>query len=167
MAAIRSALQWTRGLRAKVTGTDAPLTAAQVKAVDGAIPMSRMAEAAGAWYQAREALLEAFDTDRHPDLAVELDDYDDAADLIAALREDTGGKDEWHAYRAARATLAAYHLDVAVEFCISERVPSHQVPKVIERALLQEWAEHHLRSDPDLSTVRAADRDALVGEYQK
>ena len=38
---------------------------------------------------------------------------------------------------------------------------------MIERALLQEWAEHHLRTDPDLSTVRAADRDALVSEYQE
>ena len=38
---------------------------------------------------------------------------------------------------------------------------------MIERALLQEWAEHHLRTDPDLSTVRAADRDALVSEYRE
>jgi hypothetical protein len=38
---------------------------------------------------------------------------------------------------------------------------------VIERTLLQEWAERHLRTDPDLSTVRAADRDALVSEYQE
>ena len=56
---------------------------------------------------------------------------------------------------------------MAIDFCISERVPSRQVPRVIERALLQEWAEHHLRTDPDLSTVRAADRDALVREYRE
>ena len=58
-------------------------------------------------------------------------------------------------------------LDVAVEFCVSQRVPPEQVPLVIERALLQEWAEHQLRTDPDLATVRAADRDALVSEYQQ
>ena len=46
-------------------------------------------------------------------------------------------------------------------------MPAQQVPRVIERALLQEWAEHQLRTDPDLSTVRAADRDALVSEYQE
>ena len=56
---------------------------------------------------------------------------------------------------------------MAIDFCISERVPSRQVPRVIERALLQEWAEHQLRTDPDLSTVRAADRDALVREYRE
>jgi len=69
-------------------------------------------------------------------------DFDDARDLITALREDTGGKDEWHVYQASRAALAAHGLDVAVDFCISERVPAGQVPRVIERTLLQEWAEH-------------------------
>ena len=81
--------------------------------------------------------------------------------------DDTGGRDEWHTYQAARASLAAHGLDVAVDFCIAEHVEPAQVPQVIERALLQEWAEHHLRTDPALATVRAADRDALVGEYQE
>jgi hypothetical protein len=167
IAAVRSAVDWAQHLRVIVTGTDAPLTPAQVKAADGAVPVGQLAAAAGAWQQAREELVKAFDADRQPDLAAELDDFDDARDLIAALREDTGGKDEWHVYQVSRAALAAHGLDVAIDFCISERVPSGQVPQVIERALLQEWAEHHLRIDPDLSTVRAADRDALVSEYQE
>ena len=64
--------------------------------------------------------------------------------------DDTGGRDEWHTYQAARASLAAHGLDVAVDFCIAERVEPAQVPQVIERALLQEWAEHHIRTDPAL-----------------
>ena len=167
MIAVRSAVEWARHLRVIVTGADAALSPAQAKAAGSAIPTSQLAAAADAWQRARDALVEAFSADRRPGLAAELDDYEDAADLIAALREDTGGKDEWHVYQAARATLAAHGLDVAIDFCISERVPSGQVPQVIERALLQEWAEHHLRTDPDLSAVRAADRDALVREYQE
>ena len=81
--------------------------------------------------------------------------------------DDTGGRDEWHTYQAARASLAAHGLDLAVDFCIAEHVEPAQVPQVIERALLQEWAEHHLRTDPALAAVRAADRDALVREYQE
>jgi hypothetical protein len=81
--------------------------------------------------------------------------------------DDTIGRDEWHAYQAARASLAAYGLDTAVDFCIAEHVEPAQVPGVIERAILQEWAEHHLRTDPALATVRAADREALVREYQE
>ena len=131
-----------------------------------AILAGHLGAAADRWQQASQALTAAFDAGRQQDLAAELDDYDDAADLITALQQDTGGKDEWHAYQAARAALAAYGLDVAVDFCITQHVPPGQMPRVLERALLQEWAEHHLRADPDLSTVRAADRDALVSEYQ-
>jgi hypothetical protein len=166
-AAVRMAVEWARVLRVMVTGTDGPLTPAQVKAANSAVPASQLGAAADAWQRAREALLEAFDVGRRPDLAAELDDFDDARDLIAALREDTGGKDEWHVYQACRAALAAHGLDVAIDFCILECVPSRQVPQVIERALLQEWAEHHLRTDSDLSTVRASDRDALVSEYRE
>jgi hypothetical protein len=167
IAAIRSAVEWALYLRVMITGTDAALSPAQVKVADSAVPIGQLAAAAEAWQRARDALVQAFSADRRADLAAELDDYEDAADLIAALREDTGGKDEWHVYQASRAALAAHGLDVAIDFCISERVPSLQVPQVIERSLLQEWAEHHLRTDQELSTVRAADRDALVSEYQE
>ena len=167
LAAVRSAVEWARSLRVMVTGADEPLNPAQVKVAESAVPMSQLGAAADAWQRAKDALVEAFNADRRPDLTAELDDYEDAADLIAALREDTSGKDEWHVYQASRAALAAHGLGVAIDFCLSERIPSRQVPQVIERALLQEWAEHHLRTDPDLSAVRAADRDALVSEYQE
>lgn len=166
MAAVRSALEWARRLRATITGADAPLTLAQRGVLGDAIPAANPGTAADAWNLARDGLLEAFRPDRRQDLGTELDDYGEASDLIAVLRQDTGGKDEWHAYQEARAVLAAHGLDVAVDFCISERVPSGQVPAVIERALLTEWAEYHLRTDPDLAVVRATDRDTLVREYQ-
>ena len=167
IAAVRSALEWARSLRAMITGTDAPLTPAQVKEADSAVPASQLTAAAETWQRASRTLAGAFDASRQPDLAAELDDYGDARDLISALRADTGGQDEWHVYRSCRTALDGYGLGMAIDFCISERVPSGQVPRVIERALLQEWAEHQLRTDPDLSTVRAADRDALVREYRE
>ncbi len=107
-----------------INGTEAPLTPAQVKAADGAIPDTQLAAAAEAWNRGRDALLEAFDAGRREDLKAELDDYDEARDLIAALRDDTGGKDEWHAFSGARATLAAHGLEGAVAFCMSERTPA-------------------------------------------
>jgi REase_MTES_1575/Protein of unknown function (DUF4011)/AAA domain/Protein of unknown function (DUF3320) len=167
IAAIRLAVEWARRLRTMVNGTGAPLTPAQIKVADGAIPDTQLGAAAEAWDRSRDTLLAAFDDGRRQDLAAELDDYDEAADLITALRDETGGQDEWHAYRDARTTLAACGLDGATEFCISERIPAGQVAAVIERALLTEWAEYHLRIDSDLSVVRAADRDTLVNEYRK
>jgi superfamily I DNA and/or RNA helicase len=38
---------------------------------------------------------------------------------------------------------------------------------VIERALLQDWAEYQLRADPALAPLRAVGRDALVSGYQQ
>ena len=166
IAAMKSALEWARHLRINVTGGDLALSPLQVKAVSSVIQTTNLEHAAQAWLRARDALLEAFSAHRRPELAAELDDYDDADDLIQALREDTAGQDEWHVYQSCRAALAAHGLDVAIDFCISEAVPSQQVPQVLERALLQEWADHHLGTDPDLSTVRAADRDELVREYR-
>src|SRR5262249_30370746 len=101
------------------------------------------------------------------ELAAELDDYEDAADLIAAMRDDTGGRDEWRAYQAARTSLAAHGLDVAIDFCIAQHVVPAPVPRGIERAGLQDWAEHPLRPAPARATVRAADGAALVREYQQ
>jgi hypothetical protein len=167
VTALRAALGWARRLRTMITGGTGPLTPAHLKAAESAVPTPRLPAADEAWRQARDALMAAFDADRRADLVTELDDYDDTADLLTVMFDDTGGRDEWHTYRAARASLAAHGLDVAVDFCIAEHVEPAQVPQVIERALLQEWAEHHIRTDPALAAVRAADRDALVREYQE
>jgi REase_MTES_1575/Protein of unknown function (DUF4011)/AAA domain/Protein of unknown function (DUF3320) len=167
VTALRAALDWARRLRAMITGGTGPLTPAHLKAAESAVPMPRLPAADEAWHQARDALMTAFDPDRRPDLVTELDDYDDTADLLTVMFDDSTARDEWHTYQAARASLAAHGLDVAVDFCIAEHVEPAQVPQVIERALLQEWAEHHIRTDPALAAVRAADRDALVREYQE
>ena len=150
-----------------ITGGTGPLTPAHLKAAESAVPTPRLPAADEAWRQARDALMAAFGPDRRADLVTELDDYADTADLLTVMFDDTGGRDEWHTYQAARASLAAHGLDVAVDFCIAEHVDPAQVPQVIERAVLQEWAEHHIRTDPALAGVRAADRDALVREYQE
>ncbi|KWW99028.1 Uncharacterized protein LI90_660 [Carbonactinospora thermoautotrophica] len=167
ITAVRAALTWTEQARSLLTGADAPFTAEQVKALGNLVATPSLADAARAWVRAKDALLAAFEPARRAELASELDDYADGADLIDALRQDAGGQDEWFAYTEARAVLAEHGLDVAVEFCIAERVPAEQVPKVIERALLREWADYHLMHDPALKSVRAEDRNALVREYRE
>jgi very-short-patch-repair endonuclease len=167
IAAVRQAFEWVRRMRELVTGSpDSPLTDAQAKDLAIAQPSTGLANAAEAWMSARSSLLDAFDVERQRAMAAELDDYEDAEDLIKALREDTAGQDEWHAYRKARTLLESRGLSAAVAFCVSDRVHAERVPEVIERALLQEWAEEVMKTDPALQTVRAIDRDALVTEYQ-
>ena len=165
--ALRDRLEWARRLRTMISGGSGPLTPAHLKAAESAVPVDRLAKAADAWREACAALLSAFSPHRRRELAAELDDYAGGDELFEVMFNDTSGRDEWHAYQAARASLSAHGLDAVVDFCIAERVGPAQVPQVIERALLQDWAEYQLRTDPALAPLRAVGRDALVSEYQR
>lgn len=165
--AARAALDWARTTRRLQNRADAPLAVIQAKAMAVAVPSPGLRDAAVDWAEAQAAILAAFDDQRRGDLDAELDDYAEGPDLIAALQEDTAGQEEWFAYQQARQALTEHGLDVALDFCIAERVPPTQVPQVLERALLQEWADHILAGDPALQTVRAEDRAALIAEYRK
>ncbi len=165
--AVRLAVEWTRLLRVRFSPHGGPLTPAQVKAAADAIPAGHLTAMAATWQLARSELTALFDADRGSELTAELDDYHDAAALIDVLTQDSGGPGEWRAYHQASATLAAYGLHVVVAFCAAERLSASQVVAVIQRALLQRWAENQLKSDPALAVVRAVDRDALVAEYRK
>src|SRR6266704_3007163 len=165
--ALRDGLVWARRLRAMITGGPGPLTPAQLHAAESAVPAGHLAGAAAAWQEACAALLTAFSTDRRPGLAAELDDYQAGEQLLEALFADTSGPGEWHAYQSARAGLAAHGLDAAVDFCITVQVEPAQVPQVIERALLQEWADYQLRTDPALAPLGAVGADTLADRCQR
>jgi hypothetical protein len=85
MTTIRLALEWARLLRVRGTATDGPLTPEQVKAIGTAVPTANLAAAATAWDEASKALASAFDLDRRQELVAELDEYDEAADLIETV----------------------------------------------------------------------------------
>jgi hypothetical protein len=167
LVASRNGLEWARRLRAMITGGPGPLTPVQVHAAESAVPTGRLTGAAAAWQEACAALMAAFSADRRPGLAAELDDYQAGEQLLEAMFTDTNGPDEWHAYQSARAGLAAHGLDAAVGFSIAERVEPAEVPQVIERALLLEWADHQVQADPALAPLRAAGRDGLARAYQR
>jgi hypothetical protein len=167
VTALRDALEWARRLRTMITGGSGPLTPAQLGAVESAVPADRLAKAADAWAEACAALLAAFSPQRRPELPAELDDYAGGYRLLEAMFNDPEGCDVWHAYQAARASLAARGLSAAIDFCIAERIEPARVPQVIERTLLREWADHQLRADPALAPLQAAGRDALAGGYQE
>ncbi|MFC7247604.1 DUF3320 domain-containing protein [Catellatospora aurea] len=166
LTAVYAALEWAMQMRACKSGSDSPLTAAQSQALDSVVPTPQLDEIERRWAGARADLLAAFEPGRHAELGSELDDFAEAGDLVAALREDSAGQDEWFAYQGARAGLVAVGLETAIDFCIAEGLSARQVPLVLERALLQEWADHHLHHDAALRLVRAEDRDSLVAEYR-
>jgi hypothetical protein len=164
---LRTALEWARRLREMITGGPGPLTQALLMAAESAVPSAQLAEAAQTWREACADLMQAFGPERRRELAAELDHYDNGAGLLEAMFNDPGGRAEWHAYQAARASLAVHGLTAAVDFCVAERVEAALVPQVIERALLQEWAGYRVRADPDLAGIRDVDLSALASEEQQ
>jgi hypothetical protein len=164
---MRQWLEWAQRLRAMIGGGPGPLTPAQLNAAESAVATDRLGKAADAWLAARDDLLLAFSPERRRELAAELDTYQAGDDLLEVMFNDATGQRDWHAFQAARASLAAHGLPAAVDFCVAERVRSSQVPRVIERALLQEWAVYQVRSDPALAPLRGLSPDALAAEAQQ
>jgi hypothetical protein len=160
---LRSAITWAAELRSLVGSA---LDVEQWKSLLLASPSPSLPGAIASWNRATSELFSVFDEARRVDLQVELDDYDDAQDLIDALIADPGGVDDWFAYQLARQHLGRFGLTDAIDFCVSGRIPASQVPRVIERAVLQRWADQVLATDQTLQPLRSTDRDALVDEYR-
>jgi REase_MTES_1575/Protein of unknown function (DUF4011)/AAA domain len=163
--AMRAVLEWARRLRLLITGGSGPLTPAQLRAAENAVATPGLAEAAAAWQAAAGKLMAAFSPARRRELAAELDDYEGGAALIEAMFDDASGRAEWLAHQAARAVLAGHGLDLVVDTCITERIPPAQLPDLVERAVLREWADHQLKTDPALAAVAAAGPGELAREY--
>lgn len=168
MDSIGRALAWAHSLRQEGKTDERSLTEAQLKGLMEARGSSASLHSSrGRWSSASAAIVQAFDAERRVDLQEELDNWSDAAALLTELEQDSAGQDEWFTYADARAELTLYGLDRGIDFCIRERLDADLVPRVLERALLQQWADEQLGADPALSVSRAQDRDALVAEYRE
>lgn len=157
------ALAWTQATRAIAGGA---LSEAQTKTLANIRPTDNLAEAVTKWNAAWHRIRDAFAESRHDEITRELDDFHNAPGFIDDLRSDSGGQDEWFAYIEARSALTAHGLDTAIDFCIEQSVPDHQVPQVLERALLRAWADNVIHGDERVRPIRAEDRTALVEEYR-
>lgn len=163
LKSLDEAIGWAGQLRRLANG---PLTAAQVKTLAGSNFVERIGPAYSNWTRARDRILEAFAVGRRAELTTEFDDYREAIELIDTFREDTVGQQEWFEYQRAYSDLSKRGLDLAVDFCVEQRLKEHQVPDVINRALLRGWCDAVIQSDSRLRPLPAADREALVAEYR-
>ncbi|GIF00730.1 DUF4011 domain-containing protein [Paractinoplanes rishiriensis] len=166
-SAAAAAVEWAAAARRLATGADRPLTAAQASALAAARPPGDLTARVTTWEQARDAVTGAFAANRRPALAAALDDYGRGEALLAGLRADSSGQDEWFTHLAARAELAGFGLDMAVDFCAAQQVPAEQIRPALERALLRAWADEILHRDARLHPVRAEERSHLVDEFRQ
>ena len=162
LGALAGALDWSASLRDLAGGA---LTPGQIKALadSNAVEMAGPYEK---WTQARDRVVNAFNPSRHRELQIEFDDFRGAVDLMNDLNADTVGQQEWFEYKRAYDTIAVLGLDTAIEFCIEQRLAAHEVPDVVNRALLRSWSDHVIQADGRLRPLLATDREALVEEYR-
>jgi hypothetical protein len=157
------AIAWAVDLRSL---TNRPLTTEQVKTLTDSNLVEAVNPAYEKWIQTRNRVVDAFAPSRCTELTAEVDDYDDALELMNEFRVNTVGQQEWFEYQRAYADLAERGLDTAVDFCIEQRLSKHEVPNVINRALLRGWSDTVIQSDERLRPLLATDREALVEQYQ-
>lgn len=157
------AIGWAVNLRSLANG---PLTTEQVKTLGVSTPVESMRPAYDKWTQTRDRVIGAFAPTRHRELSEEFDDFHDAVELMNDLRADTVGQQEWFDYQRAYGDLAKRGLDTAVDFCIEQRVSEHDVPNVVNRALLRGWSDAVVQGDARLRPLLATEREALVEEYR-
>ncbi|MCW2135581.1 DUF4011 domain-containing protein [Actinoplanes cyaneus] len=162
-AALAATVEWAAATREVADG---PLTDAQVGALRDLRPITGLAERAQEWAEASRAVLAGFAPTRQPDLRERFADYQRAAAFLREIRDDSSGQEEWFACLDARDVLTFHGLDAAVEFCADQHLDSHDVPAVIERALLHGWVDAVVRDDHRLRPWRAEDRDRLVAEFR-
>lgn len=121
------------------------------------------------WNKARTRVTNQFTDTYSATISTDLDQsFDDAHDLLRQLRSTIDDIGEWAAYAKATKRLAERGLEPVISFCVDQRVPGDQVRPIIERALLEAWADDVMASEASrLGSERAMDRDALVHEFRE
>jgi transcription elongation GreA/GreB family factor/very-short-patch-repair endonuclease len=158
------ALDWSIGLR-ELTGEVTDETAVRLLAatVDPGILPHRLA----AWEGAAATFLSRFESAYSDHLGEQLiPSFNDASALLDRLGQATGDIDEWLQHVHRRRELADAGLEGTVADCMELSVPADQLVNLIERALLEGWADKVAQRDARLRDTRRQDRDRLVEEFR-
>ncbi|MFF3686192.1 DUF3320 domain-containing protein [Streptomyces sp. NPDC002187] len=120
------------------------------------------------WSRAVGALFELFDADRVTQLSPSLlGTFDQAQQVVDVLLADPHGPDEWYAYRDGLAVLARHGADDLVANAAERAIGPHQLPDVLEQAMLRSWADGILATDGRLRSTRSDDLDARVADFKE
>ncbi|XVV05769.1 DUF3320 domain-containing protein [Actinosynnema sp. CA-248983] len=164
---LRAAHTWADRVRHHLGGPVHPRVAAAV--LGSTATSADLEDRLASWTKAAAEVVDEFTGDRAAEVAATLrDDFDGASDLLDALLATTSEVAEWDAHVTARAELAEAGLGEVVDFCVERRVAGAEVAGIVERAVLEAWADDVLKHDHTrLGALRAGDRDALVEEFRK
>lgn len=164
---LHDAITWTRKLRTTLQQPVHPQIADAILATSytSADLRSHVSE----WDKARTRVTNQFTATYAAAISTDLDQsFDDAQELVRELGSTIDDIGEWAAYAKATQRLAERGLEPVISFCIDQRVAGDQVRPIVERALLEAWADDVMASEASrLGSERAMDRDALVHEFRE
>ncbi|HEV3075171.1 MAG TPA: DUF4011 domain-containing protein, partial [Thermoanaerobaculia bacterium] len=127
-----------------------------------------MIEALAHWRRCRDTLGAEFSNVYRQHILAEVESSFQAGHvLLVGMRDSVDDITTWDAFTRARSVLEAAGLRMATEFAIEQRVKTEALAGVIERAILEHWADEVLRSDSRLQHLRPEDRDAFIREFQE
>lgn len=119
------------------------------------------------WERAAARLLALFDDARRTQLYPEvMGTLEQARRALSVLQADPHGPEEWRAYSDGLDVLNRYGAGELAQRCAERGVDAAGLPAVVERALLQAWADATLAADPRLRVTRSADLDARLHDFR-
>jgi hypothetical protein len=166
-AELNADLGWAELLQELVGG---PLSIAAADRVQTtSVASSELHEAIGTWCRARDGMLQQFEEARAATLRGDMNaEFEDAVDVLAALKRTTGDIDEWIEHQQTRRALAELGLSPTVDFCEQHRLAADALPLLVERACLESWVDRILESDGDrLRYLRANQLHPIVEEFRR
>jgi hypothetical protein len=165
--ALDGALDWAAKLRTLIATEIDEESAERLLSV--AIPPAELRETLTAWTAARDRISANFAVDRREeireDLATTVHDVRELLDLLARTLADI---DEWLDYSASRTQLVSLGLEEPVEFCESHRLEADSVAPVIERGVLERWADCVVEKNKEqIGAARADQLENIVQEFRR
>jgi len=162
---LAACLDWADNVRALLEGPVAEGVAQQVLQP---WPAERaLSDALDAWQTSRGLVLELFADPHRARMANALDvDLDKCGSVLRKLIATIDDIVTWQAFAEAKRNLLDLRVGAPVAFCVQNRVSADEAPRVIERAVLEQWADSVFRKDARLKALRAEDRDHNVQEFR-
>ena len=94
--------------------------------------------------------------------------FEESRDLLSDLERTVADIDEWVEYCRARDELVELGIEEPLSFAEERAVPAEQLIGVIERAILERWADTILESDKDrFGSSRSDQLDPLLEDFRQ
>lgn len=166
-AHIERALDWATAVRERIGDGISPLVAERLWAPS--IRADEVAPLVAAYARDLHEVFVNFGEQRREELQADCDtDLANACDVLEDLTR-TASRDVpvWAGYRDRVRELDDLGCGPLVAELVGARVAATDVPAAVERAVLEAWVDATVSNDQRLHSLRADDRNALVGRFQQ